>query len=284
VTRSPASARPSAARALLLSTHPGPAAAISLISVVLAVGIGLDAGRVVLVGLAIVFNQASIGLSNDWIDVDRDRAVGRTDKPVALGHVSVRAARAASIVTATLAVALTVPLGAGTVAAHLVFLASGWLYNAWLKRTLVSVVPYVTGFGALPSIVTLARDQPVPAALWATALGALLGVAAHFANVLPDLDDDAATGIRGLPHALGRRRSGAVICVALALGAVLAFQGPGGEPTLLQWAGLVVSLLLAVAIAVQLVRPPSRVVFRLIIAAAVIDVVLLVGAGERLLG
>ena len=32
---------------------------------------------------------------------------------------------------------------------------------------------------------------------------AALGSAAHFVNVLPDLADDAATGVHGLPHRLG---------------------------------------------------------------------------------
>ena len=42
------------------------------------------------------------------------------------------------------------------------------------------------------------------APVWITAAGALLGAGAHFANVLPDLEDDARTGVRGLPHRIGR--------------------------------------------------------------------------------
>ena len=42
---------------------------------------------------------------------------------------------------------------------------------------------------------------------WATlGLGAMLGVGAHLVNALPDLADDEATGVRGLPHRLGARR------------------------------------------------------------------------------
>src|SRR3712207_7375206 len=39
-----------------------------------------------------------------------------------------------------------------------------------------------------------------------TTLFRSLGVGAHLLNVLPDLEDDAATGVRGLPHVLGPRR------------------------------------------------------------------------------
>jgi 1,4-dihydroxy-2-naphthoate octaprenyltransferase len=132
-------------------------------------------------------------------------------------------------------------------------------------------------------IVALARVVPAIAAPWALVLGALLGVAAHFANVLPDLDDDERTGIRGLPHRLGRRASGVVIYAALALAALLAFLGPGGEKTVLQWIGFLLTLLLAIGIALVLRRPPTRLLFQLIIAAALVNVVLLSFSGERIL-
>ena len=46
---------------------------------------------------------------------------------------------------------------------------------------------------------TLSASPPRMAPGWAVAAGACLGVAAHLANVLPDLADDASTGVRGLP-------------------------------------------------------------------------------------
>ena len=54
------------------------------------------------------------------------------------------------------------------------------------------------------------------------------GAGAHFANVLPDLDDDARTGVRGLPHRLGAARS-AVAAAGLLLAATvtLVFGPPG---------------------------------------------------------
>jgi len=172
--------------------------------------------------------------------------------------------------------------------ANLVFLVSAWTYNLGLKRTPASVLPYIVSFGLLPAIVTLARSEPAGAAPWAIALGALLGVAAHFANVLPDLDDDAATGVRGLPHRIGRRVSGIATYLVLAVASVVAFAGLGGiglgGAGWLQLAGLVLSLgIAATGILLVLTRPPSRLLFRLIIAAALVDVALLATAGERLL-
>jgi hypothetical protein len=102
--------------------------------------------------------------------------------------------------------------------------------------------------------------------------------------VLPDLEDDARTGIAGLPHRMGRRWSGVVITVALVVGALLAFFGPSGERTALQWVGLVLTALLALAIALALRRPPTRALFQLIIAAALVNVLLLAFSGTRALG
>jgi len=271
-------------RALALSTHPGPGIAVTVVAVLLGVGVQLAPWRVALLGLAVLANQVSVGLSNDWLDAERDRAVGRTDKPVALGLVSIRLVRASAIASAALGIVLTVPLGIWAALAQTVFIGAAWAYNAGLKNTPISVLPYIIGFGLLPSIVTLSRPDPVLAAPWAFGLGAMLGVAAHVANVLPDLDDDARTGIAGLPHRIGRRASGVVLGGALVLGALFAFFGPARATTPLQWAGLISTLLLALAIGVLLTRPPTRLLFQLIIAAALVNVVLLVFSGDRLLG
>ncbi len=274
---------PTTVVALARSTHPGPGVAVSVVAVVLGVGLGLDPLRLALLGVAFLLNQASVGLSNDWLDAERDRAVGRADKPVALGLIGAGTVRNAALVAAVLAVLLTVPLGWLATLVHALFIASAWTYNFGLKNTPVSVLPYIVSFGSLPLIVALARPVPSLAAPWALGLGALLGVSAHFANVLPDLDDDRRTGIRGLPHRMGRTASGVVICLALAAGALLAFFGPAGTATPLQWVGLVVTLLLASAIAVVLRRPPTRLLFQLIIAAALLNVALLAFSADRIL-
>lgn len=264
-------------RALALSTHPGPTLTVTAVTVLLAIAAGLEPWRIALLGLVMLCNQASVGLSNDWLDADRDRAVARTDKPVARGELTAAAARNAAIGLATASVVLSLALGWAAAAAHLVCLVSAWAYNAGLKNSPVSVLPYITAFGTLPALVTLAADPPTLAAPTTIAAGALLGVAAHFANVLPDLADDAATGVRGLPHRLGRIASQVVIWVALpAAAACLA----AGSPTVAGVAGLVIALALAAAgLVLGLRRAPTRVVFRLVMAAALIDVVLLVLGG-----
>ena len=275
--------RRSALRGLLHSTHLGPSVAVTIVAIGLGVGLQLPLWRLVILGLAILLNQFSVGLSNDWLDAERDREVGRTDKPVALGLVTAEAVRNAAFVAALASVLLTIPLGWLATVANAVFIVSAWAYNAAFKNMPLSVLPYIVSFGLLPLIATLARPQPALAAPWAVALGALLGVAAHFANVLPDLADDERTGIAGLPHRIGRRASGGVIVVSLGLASILAFFGPSGRATAMQWIGLVLTLALALAIGVTLTRPPTRLLFQLIIAAALVNVVVLALSGDRLL-
>jgi 1,4-dihydroxy-2-naphthoate octaprenyltransferase len=175
-----------------------------------------------------------------------------------------------------------VPLGWAATVAHTVFIVSAWGYNAGLKSTPLSVLPYILSFGLLPLVVTLSRAEPAGAAPWAMLAGALLGVSAHFANVLPDLDDDRATGVRGLPHRVGRRAAGLVIAGALAAASALVVFGPGEPPTALRLAGFGVSLAIAVACVVLVVRGRlARLLFLLIIAGALVNVCLLVTAGDR---
>ena len=275
---------PSPIVALALSSHPGPGVAVSVVTLVLGIGIGLDPWRFVLLGVAMLVGQVSVGLSNDWIDAARDTAVGRTDKPVARGWIAASTVRTAAFATAALAVLLTVPLGLPATVAHAVFIASAWSYNAGLKKTPASVLPYILSFGSLPLLATLALPEPAAAAWWGLAAGALLGISAHFANVLPDLADDAATGVRGLPHRLGSRASGQVIALALAAAALLVALGSGRPPLPAQWVGLAVTLALAVVAGVFAVtRTPTRLLFQLIIAAALVIVAMLALSGTRLI-
>jgi 4-hydroxybenzoate polyprenyltransferase len=272
------------ARALLGAAHPGPTAVVTVVSVALGIVSGLPLERVALLGALILANQLSIGWSNDALDAERDRDAARADKPTVRGEVSSRALLAWAVSSAAVSLVLSLLLGLPAALAHLVFLAAGWAYNAGLKRTFWASACYVIGFGSLPLIVTLARETPQPAAWWAIGIGGMLGLAAHVANVLPDLAVDARHGIRSLPHVIGARASGAVALLALAVAAALGALGP---PTLtpVGVAGLTASAALLVAgLVVVARRPGSRALFRIIMASAVTAVVTLAGAGSAILG
>ncbi len=55
--------------------------------------------------------------------------------------------------------------------------------------------------------------------LWMLSGGALFGMAAHFINVLKDMDQDQDSGIKGLPQQLGKTKSIAAAAALIALGA-----------------------------------------------------------------
>jgi 4-hydroxybenzoate polyprenyltransferase len=258
---------------LLRAAHPVPALAVTVLAGLLAVAIALPPERTVLVVAAVLTGQLSIGWSNDLLDRERDRAVGRTDKPLATGALPAGVARAAVAVAVVLTVPLGLACGLAAGAVHVVCTAAGWGYNLGLKATAWSWLPYAVCFGGIPVFVALAdRPSDLPP-LWFPVTGALLGVGAHFLNVLPDLGDDAATGVRGLPHRVGARWSPAVATAVLVLASVVTVVGSevGVLPAAL-------SLLLVGALAVGALVGHGRGPFLAAIGIALVDVVLLVGA------
>lgn len=280
----------SPARLLFASSHPGPTVTVTVLAAVIAAAVGHPVWLVVLVALTVVAGQLSIGLANDWIDADRDRAVGRSDKPVARGLIAKETVRNAAFVSAGVAVVLSLFLGPVAAVAHLVLVAAGWAYDAGLKRSVWSVAPFVVAFGLLPVVaVSAGADAQFPAA-WAIATGAVFGVAIHCTNVLPDLVDDAATGVRGFPHRLGLHAAGVVAFASLvvAAGLVLVGQLGGDDPVrglgvVLAVTGTVVVVVLAVVgVRLVLTGPPTRVLFRLVIVSSLVLVVELGLAGARL--
>lgn len=271
-------ARLIAAGSLVLAAHPGPTVAVSALAGVLVVGSG-GGVRSVLIVAAVLAGQLSVGWSNDWVDADRDAAVGRADKPVATGRVPVAAVRAAAIAAAAACLVLSLLLGWAAGGLHLTAVASAWAYNLVLKRTVWSWAPYALSFGLLPMALALALPGRPTAAWWAVAAGALLGVGAHGANTLPDLRDDAATGVRGLPHRLGATATALACACALLAATVLLVLAPTGEPTATGAVALVVATTVATAGTLVALRDPhSRLPFLAAIAVAATNVLLLVGS------
>ena len=244
-------------RALALSCHPIPSLVVTALTAGLAALADLPHGRGVLVTAAVLTGQLSIGWSNDYLDAERDRVVGRSDKPVAAGAVAPRVAGIAAVVALILTIALSAALRWPGGAAALVIVLCGWLYNLTLKATVLSWLPYAIAFGMLPAVTTLSASPPRWPAAWALTAGALLGGAAHLANVLPDLRADVATGVRGLPHRLGAKTTAlAGAGILLAASAVTLF-GPGGQPGPWRQAGFVAALLVAGTAAASAYRNPS---------------------------
>jgi 4-hydroxybenzoate polyprenyltransferase len=263
--------------ALLKSTHPIPSFAVTSFTVLLAIGYGMPIEKLVLVGLGILFQQFSVGLSNDWLDYDRDKIVGRKDKPTVRFEVSAKLVRNASLVSAVIALVVATSLGWQVLLTMVAMLLVGWSYNLGLKSNALSALPYAVGFGLVPIYVTLSLSTPQLPLWWVMLAAALLGVAGHFANALPDLIDDRVTGVRALPHILGQRVSALAISAAAALASLLVVSQSTSLNPVLAWLGFGMTMALVITASVLALRPkPPRVIFHLLIAAAFVNVALLV--------
>lgn len=266
------------ARDHLLAAHPVPSLAVTTLAGALAAGSGAGS-RTVLVVAAVLAGQLSLGWSNDWLDARRDAAVGRRDKPAADGRVSPATVRTAAFAALAACVPLSLAWGPAAGAVHLITVASAWTYNLGVKATVWSWVPYAVAFGLLPMAVALALPGRPVAAWWALAAGALLGVGAHGLNVLPDLLDDAATGVRGLPHRIGSRATALGSAAAL-LGAtaLVVLAGPGGVTATGAGALSVAIVLAAVGAALALRGRGGRTPYLAAVGVAALTVGLLVTA------
>jgi 4-hydroxybenzoate polyprenyltransferase len=261
------------AGALIRAAHIEPTIAVTALTALLALASGIGAIRMALVTAAVFAGQLVIGWSNDLVDVGRDTAVGRGDKPLATGEVTPKAVSVALGVATVAAVGLSAALGWRSALVHLVLVVgSGIAYNLGLKATVWSWLAYVVAFGSLPAVASLAASPPGPPKVWIIAASAALGAAAHFLNTLPDLADDAATGIRGLPHRIGGPRSQAVAAVLLLSASLVTVLGPTGSPPAVAW----VALLLAAGLAVGALTGRGRAPFRCGVAIAGLNVILLV--------
>jgi 4-hydroxybenzoate polyprenyltransferase len=224
-----------------------------------------------------LFGQLSIGWSNDALDATRDAAAGRTDKPVATGAISVRAVWIAAFAALLAALAMALAIGVLTAMILAVIVGAGWAYNLGLKSTLASGLMYVLGFGPIPAYAaSTLPGHPVPT-WFATVVAALVGLGGHFANVLPDLAVDRATGVNGLPQQVDARwGAGAVRAIALVL--LLSASALLLLVSSRRWVALA-GLGAAVLLTVIGARGNGRVAFRATFGIGAVDVVVLVVGG-----
>jgi 4-hydroxybenzoate polyprenyltransferase len=257
---------------LVRGCHPAPTAAVTVVAGLLSVSAGGSTATTVLAMVTVLSGQLSIGWSNDWLDAARD--VRRPDKPTATGSATPADLRAASLVALTATVALSLlavwPQGVW----QLVLVASGWVYNVRLKASPLSPLPYAVGFGALPVFVLLLAGAEVH--WWLPTCGALLGVAAHFANAAPDVEGDLAAGVRGLPQRLGAPISLVIALVLLTCCGVVLLANLDLATSQAAMAWVVVLAPPLAAGWLLLRRGAFAVTFRLVMVAAVLDVGLLV--------
>lgn len=170
------------------------------------------------IAFAILLGQFVVGWSNDLIDFPSDEAAMRLKKPLVAGSITETTLKISLGIAlpSALIVSLLSPLGVSGTAIHFVGLLSATAYNFKLKSTLLSVVPFMVSFGALPWAIYVAADSTPPT--WLVLAFVLFTSAFHFLNVLKDIDTDIEQDVMGLPQVLGRQKSIAMAALLAGLG------------------------------------------------------------------
>lgn len=202
---------------LLKASHFGPTVLVVSISFLLSLT-QFSVSDSLFIAFAVLLGQFVVGWSNDLIDFPRDKAARRLKKPLVAGTITEATLRISLGIAlpSALIVSLMSPLGVGGSAIHFIGLLSATAYNLKLKSTLLSVVPYIVSFGALPWAIYLAAGDRPPT--WIVLGFILFSSAFHFLNVIKDLDADIEHDVMGLPQVLGRTRSIAMAVLLAGLG------------------------------------------------------------------
>jgi 4-hydroxybenzoate polyprenyltransferase len=172
------------------------------------------------VAIAIFAGQLVVGWSNDFIDAPLDIAAHRTKKPIVSKEINPEQLKKSILVALIAAILLSLisPLRITGTLIHFLGILSATIYNFKLKPTILSPLPFIVSFGALPWAIYLPTGNQPP--LWLFIDFMLIAVAFHFFNVLKDFQWDINQGVLGLPQRLGRNAS-LVISISLVISAIL---------------------------------------------------------------
>lgn len=259
--------------ALLKASHFGPTIAVTTVSLLLATSLWWE-GPAYVIAFGVFLGQLLVGFTNDLIDYSDDLKHNRLSKPLVSGELTTTKLRRAIKVVIPFTILLNIfgPLGIKGGLIYLFGVGMGVSYNFYFKSTLLSPIPYALAFAALVSSIIVSTDRTPP--LWFITAAALLGVAAHFANVLKDLDQDLESKIRGLPQHIGKKGSRLVTSLLLITATFILHSA--NSNLLLLIIGLVFALITSIA--------PNKIIFKSLMITAVVDVIMFINATDQTLG
>ena len=205
---------------LRLASHFGPTVIVTTISLTLSL-FYTSWQNAIMIAFGVALGQLVVGWSNDLYDYADDLKHQRMNKPLVKGTITRELLMRCLIIMVPLSFLANLlgPLGINGGLVYMFGIACGVAYNLYFKFNIFSPLPYALAFAALPSSIVIAQEQTPPVWMWLG--GALFGVAAHFVNVLKDIDEDQISGIGGLPQRLGMRNSIISAVVLIALGVIV---------------------------------------------------------------
>jgi 4-hydroxybenzoate polyprenyltransferase len=193
-------------RALLKASHFGPTLLVTAISFGFATYYWWE-GPAYVIAFGVFTGQLVVGWSNDLYDYQDDLRHNRLNKPLVAKTISKETLQRwlRFMVPFSFIANLLGPLGIKGGLVYMLGIACGVAYNFYFKFSLLSPLPYAIAFAALPSCIAISKNITPPTWMWLG--GALLGMSAHFINVIKDMKEDQISEIGGLPQRLGTKQS-----------------------------------------------------------------------------
>ncbi len=205
-------------RGLLKASHFGPTVLVTAISFGFATYYWWEDPAFV-IAFGVFTGQLVVGWSNDLYDYQDDLRHARMNKPLVAKSITKESLQKwlSFMVAFSFIANLLGPLGIKGGLVYMFGVAWGVGYNFYFKFSPLSPLPFAIAFAALPSCIVISKDITPP--LWMWLGGALLGMAAHFINVIKDMKEDQISQIGGLPQRLGTTKSviSALVLVLLAV-------------------------------------------------------------------
>jgi 4-hydroxybenzoate polyprenyltransferase len=207
---------------LLKASHFIPTFIVSSIAFVFGVHYWWE-GPAYVIAFTVFTGQLVIGWSNDLYDFADDKRHGRTNKPLVSGLISEAYLRKwlIFVVPFSLLVNVLGPLGVRGGLLYWLGVGCGVAYNFYFKFSVLSPIPYAVAFAILPSCIAVSKSITPPMWMWLG--GAILGCAAHFINVIKDIDEDRESAIKGLPQRVGKSASIAIATALVLIAAAIIY-------------------------------------------------------------
>jgi 4-hydroxybenzoate polyprenyltransferase len=208
------------ARGLLQASHFIPTLIVTVIAFAFSVNFWWE-GPAFVIAFTVFSGQLVVGWSNDLYDFEDDQRHSRMNKPLVSGVITPQYLRSwlKFMVPFSFLVNLLGPLGFKGGLVYWLGIGCGVAYNFYFKFNVLSPLPYAVAFAALPSCIAISKSVTPPTWMWLG--GAILGCAAHFINVIKDMDQDRQSAIKGLPQRVGKKGSIAIAAALVLIAAAI---------------------------------------------------------------
>ena len=196
--------------------------------------------------VSVLLTQLAVSLHNDYCDRQLDSAA-KPWRALPSGLLSPSSVLGAALAFTALGLLSALSMGWTVTVLVAAGTAAGFLYNAWLKRTLWTWVPFWVALPTLALCAFTAMGRTTPRLWLAYVIGAPLVLGVYLADTLTDIESDASLGVHGLAQRLGTQVARAMcwggvalaLCLAGALSADAdfryAFAAPGALLALAMW-------------------------------------------------